>query len=73
MSRSNLKGVKFKVGDKVSVPVRFGETGVIRKKSKGRFGVEFHDLPLLLWYDANELRVQAGPDFRWARPTITMP
>jgi hypothetical protein len=58
---------KFKIGDKVSVPVRFGETGTVKEIKDGRYGVEFHNLPMTLWYDDNELRPQTGQGFRWFR------
>lgn len=58
----------FKVGDKVSVPVRFGETGTIKEFKNGRYGVEFKNLPFTLWYHANELRPQIGQGFSWFAP-----
>lgn len=63
----SASGPKFKVGDRVSVPVRFGETGTVKELKDGRYGVEFHNLPFTLWYDENELRPQTGKGFSWAR------
>lgn len=63
----SASGLKFKVGDRVSVPVRFGETGTVKELKDGRYGVEFHNLPFTLWYDENELRPQVGQGFSWAR------
>lgn len=60
-------GPKFKVGDRVSVPVRFGETGAVKELKDGRYGVEFRNLPFTVWYDENELLPQDGPGFSWAR------
>lgn len=58
---------KYKIGDKVSVTVRFGETGTVKELKDGRYGVEFRNLPMMLWYDENELRRQVGKGFTWAR------
>lgn len=66
-AHGSASGPKFKVGDRVSVPVRFGETGTIKELKDGRYGVEFHNLPFTLWYDENELRPQVGQGFSWAR------
>lgn len=66
-ARGSASGTKFKVGDRVSVPVRFGETGTVKELKDGRYGVEFHNLPMTLWYDENELRPQVGKGFSWAR------
>lgn len=66
-ARGSASGPKFKVGDRVSVPVRFGETGTVKEIKDGRYGVEFHNLPMTLWYDENELRPQTGQGFSWFR------
>lgn len=66
-ARGSASGPKFKVGDRVSVPVRFGETGTVKELKDGRYGVEFHNLPFTLWYDENELRPQVGQGFSWVR------
>lgn len=52
----------------VSVPCRFGETGVVKEIDNGRYGVEFEGLPCLLWYDAGELLAYSGPPWHWYRP-----
>ena len=57
--------MKYKVGDKVSVPCRFGETGTIKEVENGRYGVKFIGLSIILWYDENELRPQVGNGFSW--------
>ena len=58
---------KYKIGDRVSVPCRFGETGTVKEIKKGRYGVEFHNLDMTLWYDENELNPQTGHGFSWYR------
>lgn len=58
---------KFKVGDKVSVPCRFGESGIVKELKDGRYGVEFKNLPIVLYYEENELRPQQGEGFSWLR------
>ena len=63
----SASGPKFKVGDRVSVPVRFGETGTVKELKDGRYGVTFKNLEWTLWYDENELRHQDGPGFSWLR------
>ena len=62
-----MRKLKFKIGDKVSVPVRFGETGTVKEIKDGRYGVEFLNLPFTLWYDESELLPQAGKGFSWQR------
>lgn len=59
----------IKIGDKVSVPCRFGETGTVKEAKDGRYGVEFKNLPLTIWYDANELNLETGKGFSWFRMT----
>lgn len=66
-AHGSASGPKFKVGDRVSVPVRFGETGTVKKLKDGRYGVAFHNLPMTLWYDENELRPHTGQGFNWFR------
>jgi len=67
MSRNSASKTKFKVGDRVSVPVRFGETGTVKEFKDGKYGVEFPNLPMTLWYEENELRLQTGKGFNWFR------
>jgi hypothetical protein len=57
----------YRIGDRVSVPCRFGETGTIIEAKDGQYGIEFHNLEFTLWYDADELRPQAGKGFHWFR------
>lgn len=59
--------MKYQIGDKVSVPVRFGESGVVKEIKDGRYGVEFHNLSMRLWYDEDELEPQTGTGFSWFR------
>lgn len=64
--------MKYKIGDKVSVPCRFGETGIVKEIKYGRYGVKFNSLDLTLWYDEDELRPQTVQGFSWFRmPTNT--
>lgn len=49
---------KIKIGDKVSVFCRFGETGIIKeihKKTK-EYGIEFNSLSFPLYYKRHEFR-----------------
>jgi hypothetical protein len=50
------KIIDFKIGERVSVPVRFGECGIIKEIKNKRYGVEFNKLSVRLWYSADELR-----------------
>ena len=58
----------YKIGDKVSVRPRFGETGTITEIKDGRYGINFHNLDMTLWYDQNEIAPQSGEGFSWYRP-----
>ena len=69
----SASGPKFKVGDRVSVPVRFGETGTVKELKDGRYGVTFKNLEWTLWYDENELRHQDGPGFSWLFTSTSVP
>ena len=59
----------MKIGDEVSVPCRFGECGTIKESRDGRFGVEFKNLKMILWYDEAELKpIMFGEKkFSWFR------
>jgi hypothetical protein len=62
----------FAIGDRVSVPCRFGECGEIveiNKKQDNCYGVEFSNLDFVLWYAPSELRKLAAGEkgFSWFR------
>jgi len=64
--------ISLKVGDKVRVPVRFGETGIIveiKPTQENTYGVKFQNLFPTLFYKAEELQL-LGPNekgFYWFR------
>jgi hypothetical protein len=68
----NVQTTTFAIGDRIRVPVRFGETGVIveiNKKHTNPYGVKFKNLDMTLFYNAEELR-PLGPKekgFCWFR------
>jgi hypothetical protein len=62
----------MKIGDKVSVSVRFGETGTIKEikpEQENPFGIEFHNLPFVLFFKESEIRPIKHGDkgFSWFR------
>jgi hypothetical protein len=62
---------KIKIGDKVSVICRFGETGTIKEinKTTKEYGIEFDNLSFLLYYKKHEFRkLNSGEQaFSWFR------
>lgn len=58
--------MSFKVGQKVKVPVRFGEAGEIVDIVHSRFGVRFTNLPFTLFYSETELRALEPKEKAWS-------